>query len=69
MAKKELVTTVHVADDDGVYHAFGPGDDVPAWAVKAISNPKVWAGGDESEAAPEAKPTGSAGAVKRPASK
>ena len=37
-----LITDVHVPDADGTYHIFHPGDDVPAWAVKAITNPAVW---------------------------
>lgn len=50
MAKK-LATTVHVADDNGTMHVFGPGDEVPGWAEKAITNPDVWedsGSGDES---------------------
>lgn len=36
--------TVHVAvrDDHGVTHSFGPGQDVPEWAARQITNPKVW---------------------------
>lgn len=40
MAAK-LNTTVHV-HKDGESHVFGPGDSLPDWAVKAISNPNVW---------------------------
>lgn len=47
MAK--LNTNVHVADADGTYHVFGPADDLPEWAVKAIDNPKVWADEPEPE--------------------
>ena len=51
MAK--LNTYVHVHDEDGLSHAFGPDDTVPAWAEKAITNPDVWAeapsGADESD--------------------
>lgn len=43
---KHLNTHVHVFDDAGERHVFGPGDDVPAWAAKKITNPHVWAGGD-----------------------
>lgn len=56
----DLVTFVHLTDEDGVSHGFGPGDEVPAWAVEKITNPDVWAGdapADEVEA--PAKPRGS----------
>ncbi|WP_280389307.1 Ish1 domain-containing protein [Nocardia wallacei] len=43
-----LRTFVHVHGEDGP-HVFGPDDNVPAWAVKAITNPGVWA--EEPEAA------------------
>jgi hypothetical protein len=38
-----LATHVHVQDDQGQNHVFGPGDDVPDWAAKAITNPNAWA--------------------------
>lgn len=57
MAKK-LNTTVHVLDDEGATHVFGPGDDVPTWAAKKITNPHVWEGGDEDEAAAPAPRSG-----------
>ena len=49
MAKK-LTTTVHVPDENGTMHVFGPGDEVPGWAEKAITNPDVWegSGGDQA---------------------
>lgn len=34
---------VHVKDEAGVPHAFGPADDVPEWAQALITNPKAWA--------------------------
>lgn len=34
---------VHVRDEAGQSHVFGPDSDVPDWAVAAISNPDVWA--------------------------
>lgn len=37
-----LVTHVHVTDKDGEHFVFGPGDDVPAWAKKLITNPAAW---------------------------
>ncbi|MFE5290204.1 hypothetical protein ACFRAQ_35075 [Nocardia sp. NPDC056611] len=43
----QLNTYVHVQDDRMVTHIFGPDDQVPEWAVKAISNPAVWADRDE----------------------
>jgi hypothetical protein len=51
MAK--LKTYVHVHDKDGISHAFGPDDTVPAWAEKAITNPDVWAEAPESDELPE----------------
>lgn len=38
----KLVTYVHVRDSDGVVSVFGPGDTIPAWASKQITNPKAW---------------------------
>lgn len=46
-AAKKLVYYVTVADETGNLHTFGPDSDVPAWAVKAITNPKVWADSDD----------------------
>lgn len=37
-----LATYVHVTDDGGVIHAFGPDDEVPAWAASKITNPHAW---------------------------
>lgn len=39
----KLKTYVHVHDKDGISHAFGPDDTVPAWAEEMITNPDVWA--------------------------
>ena len=43
-----LNTFVHVTDvdEDGTYRSavFGPADKVPDWAIRAITNPKVWDG-------------------------
>ena len=47
MAKK-LRTYVHVYDERGNAHAFGPGDKVPAWAAKQMGD-HVWEDSDESE--------------------
>lgn len=37
-----LTSTVHVCDEHGIPHVFGPGDAVPSWAVSRIDNPKAW---------------------------
>lgn len=48
MAKKKqaetngLRTYVHVRDEAGEPHVFGPEDDLPGWAKDAITNPKAW---------------------------
>lgn len=46
-----LVATVHVQDAKGVAHVFGPGEKVPGWAKKLITNDKAWdsAPADESD--------------------
>jgi len=38
-----LRSHVHVNDDSGRTHVFGPGDQVPDWAAQKITNPKAWA--------------------------
>jgi hypothetical protein len=38
-----LASYVHVADERGVMHVFGPDDEVPAWAAERITNPSAWA--------------------------
>lgn len=45
---KKLNTFVTVHDGDFVAHTFGPGEKVPEWAEKAITNPNVWDGGEPS---------------------
>jgi hypothetical protein len=48
----KLNTYVHVVevDDDGMQTGkagtFGPADELPDWAAKAITNPDVWADDD-----------------------
>lgn len=62
---------VHVVGPDGAVHAFGPGDDVPAWAVTAITNPNVWADppvASVEDSAPIDPPPGKRPARRRPAS-
>lgn len=44
---KKLAYKVFVPDKDGEMQSFGPGDDVPGWAAKQITNPSAW--GDEAE--------------------
>lgn len=47
MSRRQLATYVHVADEHGKMHVFGPNDDkVPAWAASKITNPKAWKGGN-----------------------
>ncbi|MFD9205974.1 hypothetical protein ACFVZM_06800 [Streptomyces sioyaensis] len=43
-----LATTVHVTDDKGAAHVFGPADEVPPWAQALITNPKAWAEAPET---------------------
>lgn len=38
----KLTSYVHVQDDQGANHVFGPDDSVPGWAKKKITNPKAW---------------------------
>ncbi|MGW4127960.1 hypothetical protein [Amycolatopsis japonica] len=37
-----LVRRVHVTDEQGRTHVFGPGSAVPEWAAEKITNPKAW---------------------------
>lgn len=37
-----LIAYVHVFDENGSAHVFGPGDSVPDWARAKITNPSVW---------------------------
>ena len=53
-----LATYVHVQDEKGEPFVFGPPDTVPAWAEKAIANPKAWAEAPEPEQ--DAAPAGNA---------
>jgi hypothetical protein len=34
---------VHVTDETGTAHVFGPADEVPEWAQALVTNPKAWA--------------------------
>ena len=49
----KLATFVHVADDTGAMHVFGPDDKVPAWAASKITNPMAWKGGKVADPADE----------------
>lgn len=42
MAK--LKAYVHLTDEGGHRHVFGPKDTVPGWAAKLITNPDAWDG-------------------------
>ncbi|MBF5002225.1 hypothetical protein IRT45_34475 [Nocardia sp. BSTN01] len=44
-----LNTTVHVYDDEGIPHIYGPGEIPPDWAIAKITNPDVWAEDDEDD--------------------
>lgn len=39
---RHLAAHVHVYDDQGVAHVFGPDAEVPAWAAAKITNPSAW---------------------------
>lgn len=39
----KLRSYVHVTDDAGYTHVFGPDSDVPVWAQAKIVNPDAWA--------------------------
>ena len=47
---RQLAAYVHVTDDRGASHGFGPGDDVPAWAAAKITNPDAWSADDPEPA-------------------
>ena len=50
---RRLAGFVHVTAPDGGAVVFGPDDELPAWASKAITNEKAWAaqtGSDEDAA-------------------
>lgn len=49
---RRLRRSVHVRDDRGAFHVFGPSDDVPSWAVAKIGNPAAWEDGAGLPAAP-----------------
>lgn len=53
---RDLAAHVHVADDTGKMHVFGPDDQVPDWAAGKITNPDAWKSGK----APTVKRSGDA---------
>ena len=55
---RRLAGFVHVTAPDGGAAVFGPDDELPAWASKAITNEKAWTGdvagaGEGADAAEE----------------
>lgn len=50
MAKNESEYAVHL-QKDGVTETFLPGDDIPAWAAKKITNPLVTGDAEEVDGA------------------
>ncbi len=59
MAQRKLKTFVHAVERDDKGNetnnaVFGPNDDVPAWAQKAITNPDVWADDSDEPEEPQA---------------
>jgi hypothetical protein len=50
MAKSKLQYHVHVEDEHGEVHVFGPEDDVPGWARKKITNRSAWADTADADA-------------------
>lgn len=39
---RSLIAFVHVTNAVGVPHIFGPGDTIPGWAAKLITNEDAW---------------------------
>jgi hypothetical protein len=58
---RQLTTNVHAVELDekgqqtGQAGVFGPGDDLPDWARKSITNPDVWAGPEDDGDKPAAR--------------
>jgi hypothetical protein len=44
-----LATNVHVTDERGTAHVFGPADDVPEWAQAAHHEPEGVGGGPRAD--------------------
>lgn len=62
-----LATNVHVTDERGTAHVFGPADEVPEWAQSLITNPKAWAEAPSVKRLTEPTPTPAKPAAKRAA--
>lgn len=60
MAKRTLATAVAVLNPKtGLHEVFVPGQDVPSWAAKKITNPSAWGQEvEESAPAPASTPEG-----------
>lgn len=54
--KRELIAHTIVRDERGMFHQFGPGDDVPRWAAALIKNPGLWSDGEPAHEAVEEPP-------------
>ncbi len=44
-----LNTTVHVYDEDGTAHAFGPGDKLPKKYADQVTAPGIWQDDDDAD--------------------
>lgn len=44
-----LVRNVHLVDEQGRSHVFGPDSVVPEWARKRITNPAAWSDGSTAD--------------------
>lgn len=63
-----LATNVHMTDESGSAHVFGPADEVPEWAQALITNPKAWQDPPAPrESTPAAPPVKKAAPAKRAA--
>ncbi|MFE2912823.1 hypothetical protein [Kitasatospora indigofera] len=58
--QRKLRTTVHVHDDDGAVHVYGPGQSVPAKHAEQIVNPKAWDDWEDPTAPKAESPEGAA---------
>jgi len=46
---RRLRTFVHIQDEEGRTHLFGPDSDIPQWAADKIDNPKAWSGQPDAQ--------------------
>lgn len=60
-----LATAVHVHDDVHGDKVFAPGDELPSWASKLITNPKAWADAPDTAAAAKDADADSAAKAKK----